>query len=307
MWSCCWTFVGATYSKLSNSGLRWCDGRTIQWSVGKDVGMWPFLIKFCQKNLWFCSLLSIITLIVEGLVILMCFFNNLRLPFCVILVGFHVGIKLVMAPQFFPQCVCYILMVNWSDYNQTIYQLRISHITSTISPFFIFLTVLLFLILTIIYIIVNFGKIDYYPFTSIPMYSMYRGGYPRMTIKDKQQLNVLVDEFMKNRYHFPLSWNKTWFPFLITDNHSTIDARYLFQNPLQGADSYRSLGATLVCLETRKPGSGKYIFQLFINGISKYKNQSKYKWLNNKIIITLNLRIDNNNNELLRWEGYLPD
>jgi len=103
--------------------------------------------------------------------------------------GLHLGIWLTMWPNYFPQTFCYLLGVywpvpdKWSVVAHTMPQMQ----ASGVALFVAWMSVALCGVLTVIALL----KLEYWPFTGIPMYSFYRdASYDYKWLRDARQAQV---------------------------------------------------------------------------------------------------------------------
>jgi len=100
-------------AKMIVSGLAWADGSTIGWMIDHQQSRWQWPVDWMNARPWVFAVLAIATLLLEAGVVLALFSDRARLPIFAIAAGFHVGIYLVMLPNFFSHIVCYALVINW--------------------------------------------------------------------------------------------------------------------------------------------------------------------------------------------------
>ena len=114
------TFFAGGIAKLTEGGLQWADGRSLQayiLTTSQIHGMPPRfapLAALIASHLWLCALLSLGTLLLELGSPLALFSRRCRGILVVAALVFHVGVYLVLFPDFFAQAWCYILVVDWA-------------------------------------------------------------------------------------------------------------------------------------------------------------------------------------------------
>ena len=114
------TFFAGGIAKLTEGGLQWADGRSLQayiLSTPQIHGVPPRfapLAELIASRLWLCALLSLGTLMLELGSPLALFSRRCRGILVVAALVFHFGVYFVLFPDFFAQSWCYILLVDWA-------------------------------------------------------------------------------------------------------------------------------------------------------------------------------------------------
>lgn len=174
------TLFAGGCAKLLDGGWRWLDGASIQWFLAEHgapkgvVG--STLTDWVLDYGWLAAAVSVLAVIVElGAVVTLVAPGTRLWYFGVLAAGFHLAIYLVMLPQFFPQLVTYVLLVEWAriDWRRP-FALRLRAIVSPARAGRMALAgggaLAVVLAASIIW------RIEWYPATNIPMYSSYVDG-----------------------------------------------------------------------------------------------------------------------------------
>jgi hypothetical protein len=200
--------------KLLNSGVTWMDGKTIAYFVSNDkVGCWPWLKRFTSKSQSFCRMLSIQTVIIELVSPLALFTQLSRSIIIVLATVFHLGIWLTITPNYFPQIWCYSVGLNWygSEKSQTPVNSTTLTAAWSITGLLIFLTVSCAVLC-----------IDYWPFSSILMYSYYRDeSYSHAHLNSIEQIKCVSHQCMSASYN-PIGWSHNWIFLRIVDSADNV-------------------------------------------------------------------------------------
>ena len=239
------TLFLAAVTKLLNSGIRWMDGRVLQYHAQcNDLRRHIlFLKRLIQRQTWFACLLAICAVLFELGSVVAVIEHRLAFPVFLLAAIFHVSIYFVLIPNYTPQTVSYISCVDWysvfaffqafwrsfsisssileeypkgysysllalqsgvsedSLYNPTM--LLFSHFACWFCIFLAFCCLL---------------KVELWPFTAIPMYSLYRpkgtSRYHVRTIED------IIHESLRHRdlaYPFTISWGTAWLKVILAN------------------------------------------------------------------------------------------
>jgi hypothetical protein len=229
------TLCSAGFTKLMNSGIEWCYGRPLAYYVSSEQnGSFGFAKKMLMKpSIAFIS--SVMSIAFEILSIAPCFVTNglengkdyipsHRLQYLRFLLGlftmlsaagFHFCIWLTMFPNYLPQTFCYFSAVSlWEKSNpfedpSSIYFPTLMDGTLKwydLSNFGLFAT--FFVILTIMIFIF---RVEFWPFTAVPMYSFYRdSSYSYDYINNIEQAHHLAREYIISGYPNTLGWSANW-------------------------------------------------------------------------------------------------
>ena len=113
------TLVAGGVAKLADGGWRWLDGRSIQWYLaehGSPKGaVGSTLTEWILDYGWLAVAVSVFTIVVELGAVVTLFAPGTRLVYFAVLAPvFHLGIAVLMLPEFFPQLVTYVLLVEWA-------------------------------------------------------------------------------------------------------------------------------------------------------------------------------------------------
>jgi hypothetical protein len=112
-----YTLFAGGIMKLRESGLAWMDGESLRFYLEDFSGMrwsgWGWLYDFTLANSWVIQAMSIFTIVFELGALAAIFWPGARFPVVVMAWILHLGISRLMIPQYFPQSICYLLIVNW--------------------------------------------------------------------------------------------------------------------------------------------------------------------------------------------------
>jgi len=104
-------------TKLMNSGLGWMDGETLKYHINTTPGKIDWMNKFLSKHQIAMVGLSVASIILEiGSVFVILshpLSYTMRTWIFLGAIGFHLGIWLLMFPNYTPQSVCYFLVMSW--------------------------------------------------------------------------------------------------------------------------------------------------------------------------------------------------
>eukprot|EP00467_Chlorarachnion_reptans_P001847 CAMPEP_0114534182 /NCGR_PEP_ID=MMETSP0109-20121206/27701_1 /TAXON_ID=29199 /ORGANISM="Chlorarachnion reptans, Strain CCCM449" /LENGTH=536 /DNA_ID=CAMNT_0001717573 /DNA_START=337 /DNA_END=1947 /DNA_ORIENTATION=+ len=178
----CFTFFAGGVSKLRESGLKWMDGKTLQYHLNRAQVAWaPKFAAWMAERLWVCKLLSIQTIIYETTCYAAIISPKLRLAVFVQAVGLHLGIAMTMKPKFWPQAWCYSLAFELIPGKGVPEVLPDTSIGGIILAAGTWLTLSLM-------IYIGYTGLEAWPFTSVPMYAQYKEiGYDRYP-KNKKEI-----------------------------------------------------------------------------------------------------------------------
>ena len=197
-------------AKLSNSGVKWMDGTTIAYFVSsKKIGRWPWLKRITSKSQSFCKFLSIQTMIMELLSPFALFTQLSRYIIIMLATLFHLGIWLTITPNYFPQIWCYSVGFNFHDSKKSQTPVNSTTLTAAwgITGLFIFLTVSCVVLC-----------IDYWPFTSVTMYSRYRdSSYSDEHLNSIEQVKRVAQECVSANNN-PIGWCSNWISLRLVDS-----------------------------------------------------------------------------------------
>jgi len=112
-------FLSAGISKITLGGLTWFSGSSLYYYLQNlnipRYYIGPMIHEFLLNNKGWVTVLSVLTIFFETAFISVVFLPKMRLPFVLCAWAFHIGISLVMAPRYFPQMICYIVIINWES------------------------------------------------------------------------------------------------------------------------------------------------------------------------------------------------
>lgn len=189
------TFFSGFVAKIIESGFAWGDGSTLHFVIAKSHSRSPALAEFIINHHWATVLLASGSLAVEGLAPLALISKKARHAFVGIALGFHLGIMLVMSPRYFPQMWCYILLVDWGAIGRSIRRHRGWELNPISQPAVSAATTraagIAGVAIAAGLCVIAFARIEFWPLTHIPMYSVYRGPAGAFTtehLRDEAQL-----------------------------------------------------------------------------------------------------------------------
>lgn len=217
-----YTLFAGGLAKLFYGGLAWLNGSSLlyylshfnnpKWMIGNIMNETVLTFSFIT------ILLSIWTVLLELGSFSAIFNKKIRLFIIVNAWAFHIGIYFLMLPKYFPQMVCYLLIINWSLFNFS--YIRSIFKGSILSPFlqknnsipkneagkpikvmtiFVSSLVGLLLVFSIAF------KIESFPLTYIPMYSTYLSeekfdSHPWDEFESQNGLYRILDECSVEQY-----------------------------------------------------------------------------------------------------------
>jgi hypothetical protein len=217
------TLFSGGIAKLMNAGPAWMDGHSLQFYIqNHSQPRWPWLSNLLRDNLAACAALSVLTILFELTTPLALFFRAARNVILVLAIGFHVGIWLILAPNYWTQIWCYVLLLDFSRIRGRLALLGIkarrpvqslsesvgapttpadrTNLLSTglakstlvgVCGGYVFC---FFLVLGIIL------RVEWWPFTYIPMYSAYHSPQSDV-LRDAEHLQRLARESLaQNNY-----------------------------------------------------------------------------------------------------------
>jgi len=91
------------------------DGYTLMYNVNTEFGALPLLKKLILNYRAISIFLSVSSVIFELSWIVAPFFSEMIVPLVVASWMFHLGIYCAMSPNYLPQCVCYLLLIDWNS------------------------------------------------------------------------------------------------------------------------------------------------------------------------------------------------
>jgi len=204
------TLFGGGIAKIVNGGFRWTDGHSMQFYVTSSSGHWKWLKKMLSEHLIFCQLLAIGTIIFEFGSIVALFSQQLRPMVYFSAAGLHLGIWLTMWPDYTPQTLCYALGMSWGE--------SFLSTGANITDWTVQLSLVFGVLFAACLLVVCIFRIEHWPFTGVPMYSMYRGtDFSQGYIKDIVQAQYLAAEFIKSGYPQVHGWSKEWITLRVTN------------------------------------------------------------------------------------------
>ena len=245
------TLFLAGITKLLNSGIKWMDGNALQYHaqcIDKPTHILP-LKRFIQNQTHFACFLAVLALVFELATVIAVIDHRLSFPVFILAATFHLGIFLVLIPNYFPQTVSYIPCVDWylvftcfqswwhSDSLPSLpflneYVHESSYAGSLALQFGVteaslFTATMIFFShfaswLCIFLVFCCFIKVELWPFTAMPMYSLYRSkGASRFHIRNMEELIYEVTTYMELAYPFTIGWGSPWLKVVLSNPAST--------------------------------------------------------------------------------------
>ena len=111
------TLFAGGVAKLWHGGIAWLDGASLYFYLQNhnNPKTWfgPRLLQFLMQHPSVVVLLSWWTIALELGALLTLFYARLRWPFAINAWAFHLGIWFLMLPRYWPQMICYLLLVPW--------------------------------------------------------------------------------------------------------------------------------------------------------------------------------------------------
>ena len=198
------TLFAGGCAKLIEAGWRWMDGESIRYyllahgapkgAIGRE------LTELVLDHAWIAVAISVLAVVVELCSVVPLFVPGLRLIYFVVLAGgFHLATYLLMLPEFFPQLVTYVLLVEWARIEwRRPWVRRPAAATSSGRTWSAPLAIATVAITAIVLGASIAARIEWYPLTNIPMYSSYVdgqeiSGMPIETFGDQAQLCAEAD------------------------------------------------------------------------------------------------------------------
>lgn len=197
-----YTLFAAAYSKLTLAGPRWMDGETLRFFIGRPkVGASPALKQWLVARPWACRSLSTATIALQLASPLALCRPEYAAIILVSAAAFHFGIWLTLNPNYLPQTWCYALGLGFGAGG-----------VATASPE-AGLTAIGMTVLALALGVVAIARIEWWPFTCVPMYGFYRGpaqAWPHDRLLGPRQVRQLGAEFRHSGLPYPLGWMESW-------------------------------------------------------------------------------------------------
>lgn len=158
-------------SKLRYGGIQWFSGQSLHFYIEqhKTAARSPLISRILRSNPRLCSLLATISVIVEisGVITL---FNVQLMPYVVLAwCCFHIGILLVMMPDYWIHMWCYTLLINWNGLMGN--KNPPSWSSADGEGSFASILIAFFLAYCLMLLVVWLRHVEEWPFTAVPMYS----------------------------------------------------------------------------------------------------------------------------------------
>ena len=169
-------------AKLLEAGWRWMDGESVRFYLiqhGAPKGaIGRALTDLVLDHMWVAVAISVLAVVVELGALLTLFAPGVRLLyFAVLAAGFHLATYLLMLPEFFPQLVTYVLLVEWARVEwRRPWVRRPAAVTTSGRTSSAPLAIATVAMAAVVLGASIAGRIEWYPLTNIPMYSSYVNG-----------------------------------------------------------------------------------------------------------------------------------
>lgn len=166
--------VAAGLAKLRCGGLVWLNGAALRYYIADHAtcARSPRLARFLIARPALCCVIASATVALELSSIFALWDSTLRLPFVCAWICFHVGIFLVMTPSYWVQIWCYVPLLNWDHLSASgaavpSQPLEPSLVHDWGETVFAFVGWSICISLSIVML----RRSEYWPLTSVPMYS----------------------------------------------------------------------------------------------------------------------------------------
>src|SRR3990167_7592098 len=190
----CYTLFAAGFAKVRYGGIHWIHPETLSFYIGDSAHLDQlslaqfrlFVRQIICKRPWLLSLLAVFAIFSELSSIVFLLFPQ-AWQFLVIQAWiFHVGIFIVMIPNYLSQCICYLVALG-GEYpiHRSAWQLGMGD----------WIVVGTAWIVLICYLLSMLFEVEVFPFTPVTMFSRSRVGYSLNYILDEAQLLKIAQEF----------------------------------------------------------------------------------------------------------------
>jgi len=193
-------YFSSGLSKLNESGLAWMEGKALQEFLTTSYSRFPSITKWFQENQDISIWASVLSLLLECGSILVIFFKSLRNIFIFSWIVFHVFIYLVMLPAYWPQIWCLSLLFYKKNLVDTPTGSKLSRSEKRLEVIGTGVFILLLLVAIL--------RVEWWPFTHIPMYSSNLDSYAQS--HDVTLTRDSITEINKATYYAKLC-QKTWY------------------------------------------------------------------------------------------------
>lgn len=202
-------YFGSGLSKLVDAGPRWIDGQSLQYYIGSQVDRTSFEIitalrMWVSEQRWLCQILSLSTLVIELGAPIALFSRRLRHLWIPAWISMHLGIVLLMAPNYWIHSWCVgVLLTDWAWLRHTLEtrsffegdRPRLESVLA--SPGQSMRVRALGGALVVMAAVPPVVQIEWFPVTHVPMYSSYVtpdvvGGVPVEDFGDETRVRELA-------------------------------------------------------------------------------------------------------------------
>ncbi len=271
-----YTLFAGAISKLRNSGIYWIHPDTLTFYLS-DPTLNDFIVlpkfrndlrRYIIQNPFIITLMSSGSLLIELTSIFGIFFVSTRVPIVILAVSFHLGILFLLSPNYLPQCICYLMIIDVPFTTQL-------HTTTMNTTYADILVISIAMMIICGYLISLLFRYEGWPFTSVPMYSFDRRQFTHDYLLDENQLNNLAKELpLSNGISVgcddQFSFGETW--IRITKNNENIDLIKqicFYLCPFEYAFRHSLLSALIRSIVISKHEMDTFIYNLFIILASK--------------------------------------
>lgn len=212
-------------AKLLGSGPAWLDGLSLQHYIARhDDPRWPALATWLAERQWACAALSVFSVALELAAPLALVSRRARHALIVAALAFHLGIWLVMHPEYWAHSWCYLLLVDWRRLHAAV-RPGATRAQAATSPAgsgpSLSAGAWAGTAVAAVLAAVSLARIEWWPFTHVPMYADYRGPAGAWSfdhLRDEAQARELA--WSCHREH-QCSWASAWFRVYLVEPDGT--------------------------------------------------------------------------------------
>ena len=216
-------------TKILNGGWKWLNGRSLAYYVSSEEnGRSVLLKKLMHTQPVLSFFLAVSSIVLECGAVLALWDAWWRPIILANAAAFHFGIWLTMWPNYAPQTFCYGLGTRWwweadphyhspiprsmQHSQQPMWELLADgHTLPDYLTSSVFLSSWCAMLLAVFLTFITLFRIEYWPFTGIPMYSFYRdNSFSYRFLRDEQQAQGVAIEHVQSGYPNALAWSNLW-------------------------------------------------------------------------------------------------
>ena len=218
-------------TKILNGGWKWLNGRSLAYYVSSEEnGRSALLKKLMHTQPILSFFLAVSSIVLECGAVVALWDPWLRPIILANAAAFHFGIWLTMWPNYAPQTFCYGLGTRWwwedephyhspipramEHSRQPMWELLLSSDNHSLPAYLtssVFISSWCAMLLAVFLTFITLFRIEYWPFTGIPMYSFYRdNSFSYRFLRDEQQAQGVAIEHMQSGYPNALAWSNLW-------------------------------------------------------------------------------------------------